>query len=145
MTEFLVWLAKVVGALVTIGGGIALVSRTRPVRWLGRRLIIDPLGAWFRREVAEATQEFRDEVSTATDRIQREASTAAHLVRYHLGPNGTTPRMHKRLEALEEDNKRARTASRARWRRAGAQLNELRELVDELRSARTGGDDAPTE
>lgn len=89
MTDTLMELAKLIGALSVIGAGFAAVSRWRPVRWLLRRILSEPLGSWFREHVAEAV----------------EATPTAHLVDYHLGPNsGTTP-LHQRIQTCEEHAK----------------------------------------
>ena len=39
---------------------LGVLSRLRPIRWLGRTVIKDPLAAWFRHEVAQIVDERLD-------------------------------------------------------------------------------------
>lgn len=41
------------GALVAIIGAVVLVTRLRPVKWLWRTLVSEPLSRWFRAQVRE--------------------------------------------------------------------------------------------
>lgn len=43
-------------ALTAIIGLIVLVSRLRPVKWLWRHVVSDPLASWFRDQVREEVQ-----------------------------------------------------------------------------------------
>ena len=70
-----------IGAVTVIAGGCTAIVTRRPFRWLWRTLVSDPLSRWFRHQVAE--------------------SETGKLVKYHLGPNGTTPAVHLRLSRLE--------------------------------------------
>lgn len=72
--------------LIFIGlivGGTYLTPLKKPIKWLFRRNISEPLGAWFKKQVAE------------------ELEPTAHLVEYHLGPNSGTTAIHERLARLE--------------------------------------------
>lgn len=44
--QFLVDAAAIATALVAICGGAAVLSRLKPVRWLWRNLVSDPVGEW---------------------------------------------------------------------------------------------------
>lgn len=41
------------GAIVAVLGLMAALTRLRPVRWIWRQLVADPVAEWFRREVGE--------------------------------------------------------------------------------------------
>jgi hypothetical protein len=45
---------------------------------------------------------FESAVKRATDDIRDDVSELKHLTKHHLGPNGTTTPMHKRMKRLEE-------------------------------------------
>lgn len=85
-------IAAWVGAIVVISGGLTAIFTRKPFKWLGRRLFTEPLGGWLRHQI--------------------NTSETGHLVKYHLGPNGTTPPMHRRIETLE--------------------ANQMRKLIDEF-------------
>ena len=70
-----------VGAIVVITGGLTAIFTRKPFRWLGRRLVTEPLGGWLRHQINE--------------------SDTGHLVAYHLGPNHGTPPVHTRIARLE--------------------------------------------
>lgn len=59
--------AAVAGALSVIFGFVALATRLRPVRWLGRRLVTVPFGDWVARtvraELDDALVEVRAELT----------------------------------------------------------------------------------
>jgi len=75
------------GAITAIGVLLVALSRLPPIRWINRRMIVDPIsnafGAWVQRQVLDATAEHW------------------HLTRYHLGSNDTTMPFYRRLERLE--------------------------------------------
>lgn len=54
-TEDLVALAKLATALTVLITTLVLVLRWKPLRWVFRRLVSEPLGAFFRAQVREAT------------------------------------------------------------------------------------------
>ena len=70
-----------VGAIVVITGGLTAIFTRKPFRWLGRRLVTEPLGGWLRHQI--------------------NTSDTGHLVAYHLGPNDGTPPVHTRIARLE--------------------------------------------
>lgn len=73
--------------LVFVGlviGGTWLTPLRRPFKWLLRVNVTEPLARWFRQQVSE------------------ELEPTAHLVKYHLGSNGTTRPMHLRITDLED-------------------------------------------
>lgn len=59
---FLVDFAAVAGAFVTIIGACVLISHLRPVRWVWRRLVSEPFGAWVRDLAAHAVAPVLDEL-----------------------------------------------------------------------------------
>jgi hypothetical protein len=61
---------------------LAVAWKTPPVRWF-RSKLSESLGAWFEERVEAANE------------------THHEYVRYHLGPNGTTKPMHRRLCDVE--------------------------------------------
>jgi len=77
ITEVAAW----VGAIVVISGGLTAIFTRKPFKWLGRRLVTEPLGGWLKRQINE--------------------SETGHLVKYHMGPNHNTPAIHTRLSRLE--------------------------------------------
>jgi len=72
-----------IGAIVVVVSGLTLLFTRRPFKWVGRKLVSDPFGQWVQRRVEDGTQDIR------------------HLTEYHLGPNGTTPPIHRRIAVLE--------------------------------------------
>lgn len=72
-------LAGVFTALMT---ALAVAWKTPPVRWF-RAKLSESLGAWFEERVESANEAHHE------------------YVRYHLGPNGTTKPIHRRLQTLE--------------------------------------------
>ena len=77
LTELAAWL----GAIGIILTTLTLIFTRKPFKWLWKTLISQPFGHWV-----------RDQVNN---------SETGHLVKYHLGPNGTTPPMHRRIAVLE--------------------------------------------
>ena len=77
ITEAAAW----IGALVVIVSGLTLIFTRKPFRWVGRKLVSEPFGAWVRSQI--------------------ETSATGKSVAHHLGPNGTTVPMHKRVAVLE--------------------------------------------
>ena len=55
-TEDLLTVAKILTALTVIFTTLILVLRWKPVRWVFRRLVSEPVGAFFRDQVHEATE-----------------------------------------------------------------------------------------
>lgn len=80
-TSLLASAAILAGELSAIVAFLGLTSRLRPVKWLWRRLVTDPLGEWFRHQI--------------------KSSETGHLVAYHLGPNSDRRAVHERLERVE--------------------------------------------
>lgn len=72
-----------IGAVVVVVSGLTLIFTRRPFKWLGRKLVSEPFGSWVQRRVEDGTKDIR------------------HLTEYHLGPNGTTPPIHRRIAVLE--------------------------------------------
>lgn len=105
MTGALIDYAKFLGALATIVASIGALSRIRPVRWIVRTLVGDPLGGWFRREVDQAVRE----------------SETGKLVKHHLQANGTTPAV---VEEIAGINRRLDGGAR-HFRRLEARLDDL--------------------
>lgn len=81
MKETLASAALLAGELVAIITFLGLTSRLRPVKWLWKQLVVDPIGEWFRHQV--------------------KTSETGHLVAYHLGPNSDRKAVHERLERVE--------------------------------------------
>ena len=63
--------------------------------WIGRRE-----RAWTKEHISDPIHELR----RRQDGIGTEVSATSHLVRYHLGPNGTTKALHKRVSDIERAN-----------------------------------------
>ena len=70
-----------IGAIVVITGGMTAIFTRKPFKWLGRKLVSEPFGGWVRRQI--------------------ETSATGKSVAHHLGPNGDTVPMHKRVAVLE--------------------------------------------
>lgn len=88
--QLLTDIASVCGALLAIGAVVAAASRLRPVRWLWRNLVADPVGEWFDHRVAEAVAPIREQFtnnggSTARDAIDRIEGRIEDLARA-VGP-----------------------------------------------------------
>lgn len=77
-------LATIAGVFVAVSAATAIVWRTPPMRWF-RAAISHTFGCWVRDQVQEAL----------------ESSRHAELTRFHLGPNGSTPALWSRVEAIE--------------------------------------------
>ena len=91
-----------------IAAVIALAVAIRKIRWLRRLynyLFTEPLGRWFRTEVAEANKPLADTVESFQNQFaahRNEFEQHRAYVAYHLGPNGETPAVHTRIGNLEE-------------------------------------------
>ena len=48
------------------------------------------------------------ELGTKLDAIAERLGEVEHLTRYHLGPNGDSPKLHERIGALERNSQRRR-------------------------------------
>lgn len=70
-----------VGAIVVVVSGLTLLFTRKPFRWVGAKLVSEPFGAWVRSQI--------------------ENSKTGKSVAHHLGPNGDTVPMHKRVAVLE--------------------------------------------
>jgi hypothetical protein len=70
-----------IGAIVVIVSGLTLIFTRKPFKWLGRKLVSEPFGGWVRSQI--------------------ENSKTGKSVAHHLGPNGDTVPMHKRVAVLE--------------------------------------------
>lgn len=77
VTEAAAW----IGAIVVIVSGLTLIFTRKPFKWLGRKLVSEPFGGWVRAQI--------------------ENSATGKSVAHHLGPNGNTVPMHKRVAVLE--------------------------------------------
>lgn len=53
-------MAQVAVTLAATATALGVLARTRPTRWVFRRLIGDPLREWFRNEVSEIVDERLD-------------------------------------------------------------------------------------
>jgi hypothetical protein len=80
-TSLLASAALLAGELSAILAFLGLTSRLRPVKWLWKQLVIDPIGEWLRHQI--------------------KSSETGHLVAYHLGPNSDRRAVHERLERVE--------------------------------------------
>lgn len=78
-----------VDAWPLIVGAVALVG------WLLRRQ-----RAWVVEHISDPISELR----RRQDTIGAEVTATTHLVRYHLGPNGTTKALHHRVADIERAN-----------------------------------------
>jgi len=76
-------LAAWIGAIVVIVSGVTLIFTRKPFKWVARKLVAEPFGQWVQGRVEDGTKDIR------------------HLTEYHLGPNGTTPPIHRRIAVLE--------------------------------------------
>lgn len=81
LREAAAWLGAIGVVLASLAAIVGLLTKSKPFRWLGRTLVSEPFGRWVRHQIND--------------------STTGKLVAYHLGPNGTTPPIHKRLARLE--------------------------------------------
>ena len=70
-----------IGAIVVIVSGLTLIFTRKPFRWVGRKLVSEPFGGWVRSQI--------------------ENSATGKSVAHHLGANGDTVPMHKRVAVLE--------------------------------------------
>ena len=95
LTEVAAWLGAI-GIIVTTA---TLIFTRKPFKWLWKTLVSVPFGSWVRSQIND--------------------SETGKLVKYHLGPNGTTPPVHRRIAMLE-----------------------LRALVDSFEDEDEGDDDA---
>lgn len=86
LPTFLTDLAWLLGLILTV----AAVSRLAPMRWLWKRLVVQPITEW-----AEGL------ANKAIEPINQRMDDHIEYVRYHLGPNGTTEPVHARLSAME--------------------------------------------
>jgi len=81
LREAAAWLGAIAVVIAGCAAIVGLFTKSKPLRWLGRTLVGEPLSRWFQKAVNE--------------------SATGKLVAYHLGPNGTTPPLHTRLSRLE--------------------------------------------
>lgn len=72
----------VAGVFTAMMTALALLWKTPPVRWF-RQQLSESLGAWFEARVEAANKQHHEYVS------------------YHLGPNGDTKPIHRRLCDVE--------------------------------------------
>ena len=66
-TEDLLTVAKIFTALTVIGTTIILVLRWKPTRWVFRRLVSEPVGAFFRTQVEEVVKPRFDRAAAALE------------------------------------------------------------------------------
>jgi hypothetical protein len=71
-------------ALAAIVTTVGIVSRIRPVRWLWRRVVIDPAAGWFRDQVEEVVG---PKIAAVHRRIDR------HMVDEETGAQAITERL----------------------------------------------------
>lgn len=62
ITEWLLSVGKLLGALVAVGVSLGTLAKFRPVRWVYANLIGNPVSRWFRGEVEEAVKPLRVDV-----------------------------------------------------------------------------------
>ena len=79
----------VIDAWPLIVGTIACIG------WAGRRQ-----RQWTKEHISDPIHELR----RRQDNIGTEVSATSRLVRYHLGPNGTTKALHHRVSDIERAN-----------------------------------------
>lgn len=72
--------------LASVSGGILVVRRG-----------VIALKAWM-----------TTELGGKLDDIQSRLAEVEHLTKYHLGPNGDSPKLHERIGALERNSQRRR-------------------------------------
>lgn len=80
---------------VVVGGALLGWARWSMKAWL-KANIIDPQTAQ-----EERNRQRWDDATESMKRMAGEVSATKHLVTYHLGPNGDSPRLHVRVHAVE--------------------------------------------
>ena len=95
--SFLTEIAQWLGVLTAIGIALAAITKFKPVAWLWRRVAADPASAWFTSRSREANEPLAKKI----DKVDRALEEHRKYVHYHLGPNGETKPMHKRMCAVE--------------------------------------------
>jgi hypothetical protein len=105
-------IALYAGYLLAIATALGVV-----VRWIFLPLFIRPLLSWYR------DTRLVPELDTQLQPIRDDLAQTLHLVRFHLGSNGTTPPLRDRVLALEVD--------------ASAVKDDVREIRDDLKSRTT--------
>lgn len=102
-TDDLLVLAKVIGALTVIGGAVVAVSRFRPVRWIWRQIVSDPIGQFFRDQVHEATNEQFTRAAAALEaHTAYEHHSTEELRRTVEATNGRLDGIERRVISLTE-------------------------------------------
>lgn len=84
-----IWLQDTIDAWPLILGLVGLVG------WIGRRQ-----RAWTKAHISDPISELR----RRQDQTGIEVTATAHLVRYHLGPNGEAKALHRRVSDIERAN-----------------------------------------
>jgi len=94
MREALLDAAALMAAITGILAATAFIARLKPIRWLFRRLLSEPLGQWFRQQVRDATAEpharihRRIDSHMAVEEAERRAGSNALLATLRsLDPN----------------------------------------------------------
>lgn len=83
LREAAAWLGAIGVVVAGLAAIVGLFTKSKPFRWVGRKLISEPFGGWVQRRVEDGTSDIR------------------HLTQYHLGPNSGAPPLHTRIAKLE--------------------------------------------
>lgn len=125
MRDALIGVATLLGAVVTICVALGTLSRLRPIRWLWRTLVGNPLARWFRAEVREVVIEELapvkrqlDAVDHAVNRVSPGEPRLIEMVREH---RVQLARGEEHFEHLDRGQQELRTGQ-AETTRAVAQL-----------------------
>lgn len=128
------FLEGALGVLVGIAAGLGalgVLSRLRPVRWLWRHLVVDPVSEWFRSEVRDEVApilaevrpnggaSFRDEVTARAEEAEASAAKAEAMAGEVL-----------RRMAVDAEERTARQTQLDRERRLLA--TERRQVANQL-------------
>lgn len=88
------------GVIIAAIGLAAALVKFRPVRWVWRRLVTEPVTAWYRREHAAAIEPLRAELLTTVQQSRDESTRQHNELRAHV--DRRYDNLVRRIDTLED-------------------------------------------
>lgn len=138
LAELPTWLTDagtIAGVIIATAAVLGLVARARPVRWLWRQLVSDPIGGWASGVVSAQVDPVRSDIADVRDSLTSTDASVSSLAEQLVNHMGA----EEQLRTEDMADRERRHAALDAWR---AEMLETMATKDDIRGVHQRVDDA---